>query len=202
MARSAEDVRLLFRALVGFDAEDPFSTPAPLADASLDGVRIGVWEQFYQVPVGASIREAVRSAASRLADAGFAVDEFPPRGLERAPNVWAKLFSPWTGPAEEMAQHLAARDAMRASLLRQMENVTAILMPVSSITELQHGQQRFKVDGKDIGLFQALMPAVLANVLGLPAAAVPFGGSTVQLMGKPYEDELLLELAVRLQELE
>jgi len=50
------------------------------------------------------------------------------------------------------------------------------------------------------------MPAVLANVLGLPAVTIPVALSReglpigVQLMGRPYEDELLLELAVRLEE--
>ena len=47
------------------------------------------------------------------------------------------------------------------------------------------------------------MPAVLANVLGLPAVTVPMKVSAeglpigVQLVGRPYDDELLLELAVR-----
>ena len=202
LARSTEDVRLLFRALAGYDPEDPFSVPLGLREARLDGIRIGVWEQFYRVPVDPAIRTALRRAASKLEAAGFAVEEFAPTGLERAPNVWAPLFSPWTGPAEEMVQHLAARDGMRAALVRQMENMSAILMPVCSMTAIRHGQQRFTVEDREIGIFQAMMPAVLANVLGLPAVAAPFAESTIQLMGKPYEDELLLDLAVRLQEIE
>jgi Asp-tRNA(Asn)/Glu-tRNA(Gln) amidotransferase A subunit family amidase len=47
-----------------------------------------------------------------------------------------------------------------------------------------------------------MMPLVLANVLGLPSIAVPFAGSSVQLLGRPYEDERLLELAIVLQDLE
>ena len=52
---------------------------------------------------------------------------------------------------------------------------------------------------------RAMMPAVVANVLGLPAVAVPMGISEtglpagVQLLGRPYEDERLLELAVMLE---
>ena len=30
MARSAEDLRLLFAALAGYDSQDPFSVPVPL----------------------------------------------------------------------------------------------------------------------------------------------------------------------------
>jgi Asp-tRNA(Asn)/Glu-tRNA(Gln) amidotransferase A subunit family amidase len=50
------------------------------------------------------------------------------------------------------------------------------------------------------------MPAVVANVLGLPAVTIPIAVTAaglpvgVQLMGRPFEDELLLELAVRIEE--
>ena len=62
------------------------------------------------------------------------------------------------------------------------------------------------MEGKEIGLFQAGMPAVVANVLGLPAVTIPMAISSagvpigVQLMGRPFEDELLLGIAVRLEQ--
>jgi Asp-tRNA(Asn)/Glu-tRNA(Gln) amidotransferase A subunit family amidase len=133
--------------------------------------------------------------------------------MERAPNVWAFLFSQWpANPAEVTAEqvlaNLAARDRMRAAFLRQMEAeaVAALVMPAFGVTAYRHGESRFDVDGKQIGFFQAAMPVVVANVLGLPAVTVPMTVSSdglpigVQLMGKPYEDELLLELAIRLEE--
>ena len=73
-------------------------------------------------------------------------------------------------------------------------------------TAFRHGQTRFDVEGGQIGFFQAAMPVVLANVLGLPALTIPMALSSeglpigVQLVGRPYEDELLLELAIRLEE--
>jgi len=233
MARSAQDLRLLFSALVGYDPADPFSTPVPLRPPAVEGLRIGVWEQFYSVPVDEEIRAAVRQAAAILRQCGFPVDEFAPRGLERAPNVWAFLFSEWPAAAtrkliegreseahwtlletlstkqttsEQVLANLAARDALRASLLRQMESVQVLLMPAAGIAAFRHGERKWDVGGKQIGIFQALMPVVLANVLGLPAVTVPMALSReglpigVQLVGRPYQDELLLELAVRLEE--
>jgi Asp-tRNA(Asn)/Glu-tRNA(Gln) amidotransferase A subunit family amidase len=50
-----------------------------------------------------------------------------------------------------------------------------------------------------------MMPVVVANVLGLPAVTVPVTVSReglpigVQLMGRPYDDELLLDLAERVE---
>jgi Asp-tRNA(Asn)/Glu-tRNA(Gln) amidotransferase A subunit family amidase len=232
MARNAEDLRLLFSVLVDYDPEDPFSTPVPLRVPAVAGTRIGLWPQFYGVPVASEIRDALSKAAKAFEDLGFPVEEFVPAGLERAPNLWAFLFSQWPASAvrkltegheadlhwtlrenlsnaspsgEEVLTHLAARDRMRASLLRQMQNTPVLLMPVCSVGAFRHRERKWAVEGKEIGLFQAMMPAVLANVFGLPAVTVPMGRSPaglpvgVQLMGRPYEDELLLELAVLLE---
>lgn len=227
MARSAGDLRLLFSVLAAYDAQDPFSVPVA-RPRSIEQARIGVWEQFYGVPVDAEIRAAVHAAARSLGS----VEPFAPRGLERAPNVWAFLFNQWPSlavrklvagreaeahwtlleslgakepAAEQVLLNLAARDAMRAALLRQMEGFAALLMPVCGIVAFRHRQRQWTIDGKEIGLFQAMMPAVLANVLGLPAVTVPVAVSReglpigVQLMGHPYQDELLLDLAERLE---
>jgi Asp-tRNA(Asn)/Glu-tRNA(Gln) amidotransferase A subunit family amidase len=195
-------------------------------------VRIGVWEQFYKVPADPEIRAAVRRAAAMLETLGVGVEDFEPRGLERAPNIW-EIFARWPSAAtkallkarkteahwtlrewlasdpptaEQVLINLAARDRMRASLLRQLESVAAVLMPVCGVTAFRHRQRSWEIEGQEIGLFQAMMPAVLANVLGLPAVTIPVAVSReglpigVQLMGRPYEDELVLELAVRLEE--
>jgi Asp-tRNA(Asn)/Glu-tRNA(Gln) amidotransferase A subunit family amidase len=232
MARTAEDLRLLFAALAGYDGQDPFSAPVPLRAATLAGVRIGVWDQFYKVPVDPEIRAAVRRAAAMFETLGVGVEDFEPRGLERAPDIWA-IFSRWPSAAtkallkarkteahwtlrewlasdpptaEQVLINLASRDRMRASLLRQLESVAALLMPVCGVTAFHHRQRKWEFAGQEIGLFQAMMPAVLANVLGLPAVTIPVALSReglpigVQLMGRPYEDELMLELAVRLEE--
>jgi amidase len=233
MARKVEDVRLLFSVLAGFDAQDPFSAPVPLRVFPTAGTRIGVWEQFYSVPVMPEIRDAVRKAARAFERAGLIVERFEPRGLERAPNLWAFLFSHWPAAlmrkwvagreselhwtlreslseaepdGEEVMLQLAARDRMRAALLGQMEEVPVLLAPVASIPAFRHRERRWVVEGKEIGLFQAMMPAVVANVLGLPALAVPVATSPeelpvgVQLLGRPYEDERLLELGALLEE--
>jgi amidase len=233
MARTAADLRLLFSALAGYHSEDPFSTPVPLREPALANPRVGVWEQFYSVPVDPQIRDAIRRAADLLAQLGLPVDACQPRGMERAPNLWAFLFSQWPASAtrkfvecheseahwtlleslstkevsgEEVLTTLAARDRMRAALLRQMEEFPVLLMPVSSILAFRHRERQWNIEGKDVGQFQAMMPAVVANVLGLPAVTIPIAQSGdglpigVQLMGRPYEDEALLDLAVRLEE--
>jgi Asp-tRNA(Asn)/Glu-tRNA(Gln) amidotransferase A subunit family amidase len=211
MARTAADLRLLFSVLAGYDGQDAFSVPVPLREPVVGATRIGVWEQFYGVPVDLEIRAAVRKAGALAVDLGFAVDAFEPRGLERAPNLWNFLFNQWLEAGKELTaqvalQNLAASAAMRAALLRQMESVPVVLMPVFGIAAFRHGESRWLVEGKEIGLFQAGMPAVIANVLGLPAVTIPMAVSRagipigIQLMGRPFEDEMLLEIAIRLEQ--
>jgi Asp-tRNA(Asn)/Glu-tRNA(Gln) amidotransferase A subunit family amidase len=237
MARTANDVRLLFAALAGYDSQDPFSAPVPLRAPQVAEPRVGVMEQFYDVPVEAGTRETVLKAARMLGEIGFQVEPFKPRGIERAPNLWWFFFGQlpapltqqmiqgreqdahWTGTeflttaleqpaptANDLLSNLAARDRLRAALLRQMETVPLILAPVCGVPAFRHRERRWQTDSKPIGLFEAMMPVTPWNLLGLPAMTVPFGMSAdglpigVQLIGRPYEEELILEVAVRLEE--
>jgi Asp-tRNA(Asn)/Glu-tRNA(Gln) amidotransferase A subunit family amidase len=237
MARTANDVRLLFAALAGYDSQDPFSAPVPLRVPQAANMRIGVMEQFYDVPVEATTRDTVLKAAGMMGQIGFQVESFRPRGIERAPNFWWFFFGQlpapltkqliqgreqdahWTGteflttaleqPAptvNDLLNNLAARDRMRAALLGQMETVPLILAPVCGVPAFRHRERRWDTDSKPIGLFEAMMPVTPWNLLGMPAMTVPFGMSAeglpigVQLIGRPYEEEMILEVAVRLEE--
>ena len=108
--------------------------------------------------------------------------------------------------ASDLLNNLAARDRMRATLLREMEAVPLILAPVCGVPAFRHRERRWDTGSKPIGLFEAMMPVTPWNLLGLPAMTVPFGKSAeglpigVQLIGRPYEEELILEVAVRLEE--
>jgi amidase len=210
IAREVRDLRLLFSALVGHDEEDPFSVPVPLREPRLSGGRIAVWEQFYSVPVQECVGQTLSRAAAMLSAQGFTVDGFQPDGLERAPNVWAFLFGQWNAApekftGEQILANLEERSRLRALLLRQMGDALAIAMPVCGIQAFRHGESRWPAAGREIGMFQMAMPAVIANVLGLPALTLPIARCDglpvgIQLMGRPYEDELLLEIALRLEE--
>jgi amidase len=237
MARMANDVRLLFSVLAGYDSQDPFSAPVPLREPSVENTRIGLMEQFYEVPVEPETREVVRKAALMLETIGFKVEPFKPRGIERAPNIWWFFFGQlparltqqlfegreqdahWTGTeflaasleqpepsANDVLMNLAVRDRMRAALLREMESTPIILSPVCGVPAFRHRERKWDTDSSPIGLFEAMMPVTPWNLFGMPAVTIPFGMSSdglpigVQLIGRPYEEELILEVAVRLEE--
>ena len=157
------------------------------------------------------VSQGLSRAVCMLNAQGFRLDAFNPQGLERAPNVWAFLFGQWgASPAdfngEQILANLAERDRLRTSLLHQMGDLAAIAMPVCGTTAPRHGEQRWTAAGRDLGPFQMAMPAVIANVLGLPAVTLPVGISSsglpvgIQLVGRPFDDELLMEIALRLEE--
>jgi len=108
--------------------------------------------------------------------------------------------------AKQVVLNLAARDRMRADLLRQMREYGVLLWPVAGTTAFLHRARRYPTDGKEIGLFQAMMPLYPANLLGLPAVVIPWTLSPeglpigIQLIGRPWEEELLLDLAIRLED--
>ncbi len=237
MARTAQDLRILFEVLQGYDLEDPFSAPVPLRRAPFENTGIGVMEQWLNVPVQPEIRETVLRAAQCLGTLGFSVEPFNPTGAEQAPNLWWFMFGElparitkeliagrehdahWSGTeflkkalelpeptSRRVLEILAERDRIRCEFLRQMEQVPVLLLPACGIAAFRHRERRWPTDGKSIGMFQAMMPATAFNLLGLPGVVIPFGRSAeglpigVQLVGKPYSEEMLLDLAIRLEE--
>jgi len=241
MARTAEDVRILFEILARFDPADPFSTPIPLRAPDLSPwknkrLRIGIMPGWLDVPVMAAMADATVKAETLLAELGFAVESFRPADVDRAPNLWWFFFGQihsrmtkhsllgkedqlhWTGmellkraidepepTVETVLNNLAERDSMRAKLLRQMEIHRVLLLPACGVTAFPHRTRRWKTPGKEIGLFEAMMPLTPFNLFGMPGMVVPMGFDEeglpcgVQLVGRPYDEELLLELATQLE---
>lgn len=151
-----------------------------------------LWNFFFgELPA----REMKDRIAARESEAHWTYTEGLDRQLERPP-----------ASAAQVIESLAARDAMRRRLLEQMRKFPVLLMPVSSITAFPHRQRRFDTETKQIGLFQAMMPVTTFNLLGLPALTVPFAMDAdglpvgVQLVGRPWDEELLLETGVRLEQ--
>ena len=95
MARTIEDVALLFRTLSGQDPHDPASPPIPQRSPSAQELRsntIGFFEEDGLVPVTPETRAAVQAATTALRDAGFRVEPFRPRVLEQLRKLWSKFF--------------------------------------------------------------------------------------------------------------
>ena len=95
MARTIADVSLLFRALSGYDPDDPASSPVSLRAPSLAELRrnaIGFFEDDGLAPVTPETRSAIKAASQALRESGFRVEPFRPRTLEQLRKQWHTFF--------------------------------------------------------------------------------------------------------------
>jgi Asp-tRNA(Asn)/Glu-tRNA(Gln) amidotransferase A subunit family amidase len=108
--------------------------------------------------------------------------------------------------ALEILENLARRDHLRAALLRRMRDLRVLLLPACGITAFPHRQREWPAGEHPISLLEAMAPATPFNLLGFPAVVVPVELTPeglpvgMQLAGRPWEEELILELAVGLEE--
>ena len=90
-------------------------------------------------------------------------------------------------------------------MLKQMEDVPVLLLPACGTTAFLHRERKYQTPEKEISQFEAMMPATPFNLLGMPALVVPFGLDEnglpvgIQLVGRPWEEETLLEVGVFLE---
>jgi len=240
MARTIEDVTLLFKTLSGHDALDPASAPVPLRRPTLSDLRertIGYFEDDGLTPVTAETRRAIQDSVCALRDAGFRVEPFRPRTLELLRQLWWKFFvscgatfyhptihgqesdlSPIfreflaIARAEgdlsgaDLLAGWAQLDLVRSRTLREMESYPVLLCPVASVPAFRHGERRWSVEGREVAYLDAVRHTQWFNVLAAPAAVVPVGRSPeglpigVQVVARPYEDEVALGIAGVLDE--
>jgi Asp-tRNA(Asn)/Glu-tRNA(Gln) amidotransferase A subunit family amidase len=92
------------------------------------------------------------------------------------------------------------RDRLRWDIVRQMEDVTILLSPVSAGPAFRHGEGNWR-NGEKENYRKTMRYSQWLNLAGLPGVAVPVGKSSeglpigVQVIGRPYEEELILAVA-------
>jgi Asp-tRNA(Asn)/Glu-tRNA(Gln) amidotransferase A subunit family amidase len=97
------------------------------------------------------------------------------------------------------------RDLCRMRLLEQMREFPVLLCPVCSIPAFRHREREWLVDGQRLAYLQVMRYTQWFNLTGNPGVVIPTGQSPeglpigVQLVGRPYEEELLLAVAAQLE---
>ncbi|MGB6974932.1 MAG: amidase [Terracidiphilus sp.] len=133
MARTMEDVSLLFRVLSGQDRHDPAGVPIALRQPSLEELRatpVGFFEDDGLVPVTPETREAVQAAARVLRAAGFRVEEFRPRMLEPLRRLWDKLFDQCGAMFYEPT--IRGKEDQLSPIFREFLGIAASLEPLTA----------------------------------------------------------------------
>jgi len=97
----------------------------------------------------------------------------------------------------------AARDRERERILEEMREVPILLSPVSLGPAFRHGEGGYT---NGVRYRDAMRHSQWLNLVGFPGVTVSMGQSTeglpigVQIIGRPFEDELVLDVAERLEE--
>jgi Asp-tRNA(Asn)/Glu-tRNA(Gln) amidotransferase A subunit family amidase len=179
MARTIEDVRIMFEAMAGYDDGDPCSAPVRVVDAAVDNVidelstasagareiQIGFFEDDGRTPVTGETRSAVRRTASLLQNCGFRVEPFRPDGLEEARQLWWQFFG--TAGGMILEPMLKGRESELSPILREFQVWTQAL-PAHTGESLLAAWL-----GRDAVREKILVQMRKYPVLICPAAAIP-----------------------------
>ncbi|MGA8034524.1 MAG: amidase [Candidatus Acidiferrales bacterium] len=107
--------------------------------------------------------------------------------------------------AQELLNTLLGRDALRALVLEKMEEFPILISPVCAIPAFRHRERDWIVRGQKVEYLKAMSYSQWWNILGFPAAAVPFAQSPeglpigVQIIGRPWRDEEVLAVAAQVE---
>jgi Asp-tRNA(Asn)/Glu-tRNA(Gln) amidotransferase A subunit family amidase len=98
------------------------------------------------------------------------------------------------------------RDILRGKLLEKMGPRCALLTPVAATPAFRHGERQWTIDGRAVGYPETFSYTQIFNLLSNPAVIAPVGRSAeglpigVQIVGRHFEDALIVEIARRLGE--
>jgi Asp-tRNA(Asn)/Glu-tRNA(Gln) amidotransferase A subunit family amidase len=146
-----------------------------------------LWWKFFGVAGGMLLGPTTRGREAELSPI---LKEF---------NGWVAAEPPHT--AQSLLDAWIERDVLRMQIFRQMEKFPVLLCPVASIPAFRHGERSWQIEGKTIHYLDAWSYCEWFNLLGMPAASVPWGKSEeglpigVQIAARPWEEELVLAIA-------
>lgn len=220
LARSVEDLALVYSLIAGPDGRDTDVPPVPLGlDAeplSLAGVRVAFAPDFPGLPIASGMRRAVLDLAGELDRAGAIVDEarWPAFDLADALAGTGALIGMALGafgndggqPGPSLADYFSAlqrRDAVIATWERFFDDCDVLLCPVSMTNAFAHCEpgSPLLVDGQPVDYHLVSAHTALFNYSGHPALAMPYGLDDqtlpigVQLVARRWEESRLLAVA-------
>ena len=229
IARRVKDVRLALSAMAAPDHRDPWWVPAQVGD-SRDGAlpRVACCPDPTGNGVDPFVAQAVMQAGQTLAEAGYTVREVTPPLVNEIAREWGTLLfteienvladvikehgspdllrvlelSEAAYPPTDLAGYLkvlAARTGRIRAWSAFLEEYPLVLLPVSGEPPFGVGEDLAGADRMS-EIQAAQQTLVLANYLGLPAAAVPTGlhdgmPMGVQLIGPRFREDLCLDAA-------
>ena len=219
MARSVDDLALIYKIIAGPDGRDTDLAAVPVEDIAavdLNKLHIAFAPTFPGFPVGAAISGAVENLARQLASEGATVEEakLPDLDLhddlaEGGALIGMMLEAAQPQPPEQPTpisrwfEALVRRDRSILAWDRFFETCDALLCPVAMTTAFPHCEPGtpITVDGQEQSYWMLPAYGAVFNYSGHPALTVPCGQDRnslpigLQLVGKRWSESRLLGIA-------
>jgi amidase len=219
MARTVEDLALLYAIIAGPDGDDTEVQPVPVdgvPQLALNDLRIAVAPTFPGFPVAAEIRASVEELAKQLIPlcADVSAATLPPLDFNQELTRAGELISMITGAfqAEEQAQpttlahYLEALDRRDRSILaweQFFEQWDVLLCPPSMVTAFPHCEpgSPLWVDDQEAVYGMVSAHSTVFNYTGHPAVVLPYKLDReglpigIQLVGQRWHESRLLAAA-------
>jgi amidase len=214
LARSAEDLSLALRLLVGPNRLNRgLRVALPEHWRKLSEYRVAIWPSDENAPVQREIADRCQSLGRRLAALGVKVSDTarPDFSAKHAAFVYRRLLNAATDSASDLThrdwmQLDAERARLRLAWREFFREWDIVVCPIAACVafEHQHGPYRgrkLSIDGAEVPYFQQLFWAGLATCSYLPATVFPTGPNTqglpigLQAIGAAYADLQTIEFA-------
>lgn len=132
------------------------------------------------------------------------------RGHESELSPTLQQFLSWTQAApphsgDSLLEAWLERDSVREKILVQMRKHPILLCPVAAVPAFRHGEREWQIEGETVGYLDAWSYCEWFNLLGFPSVVVPMALSKeglpigVQIIGRPWQEELVLAVAAKLE---
>jgi amidase len=224
MARTVEDLSLLYSIIAGPDGRDTEVQPVPVGampELELKDLRVAFAPTFPGFPVAAEIRAAIEGLAQQLNRLGVVVEEatLPELDFNQDLSSAGELIGMVLGafqpeentPPTTLAQYLKALDRRDQSITAWEQFFQAwdvLLCPPSMITAFPHCEtgSPLRVDGQEVIYWMVNTHTTLFNYTGHPAVVLPYkldrDGLPIglQMIGKRWGETHLLAIAKALSQ--
>ena len=173
LARTIEDLSLLFKVIADTTTSEPNQRTPPLEDkiAALRGLRVSWYADDGIASVTEETRGAVVSVAKVLGDAGLEVSEERPPGISRGAALWIDLFS--RAATAQLREAYRGREdqagARVAPFLRDRDDEANLGGKINKTERLVAAELERERLRKDLLLWMETTPLILAPVGATPA---------------------------------
>jgi amidase len=217
MARTVEDLVLLYSIIAGPDGQDTEVQPVPIEtvpELELKNLRIAFTLTFSGLPISTEIREAIEALAKRLNPLCAVVEAatLPPLDFnqERFGELVGMMIGAFQPEAHQqpttLAQYLEAlhhRDQSMIAWEQFFDQWDVLLCPASMVTAFPHCEAGapLQIDDRRVEYWSVSGHCNVFNYTGHPAVVLPYKLDRdglpigIQIVGKRWDESRLLAIA-------